>query len=158
MTRCAPNLLAWRLCRGRRRRWQTGRSIPYSGFWEGPIMQSGPWPTNGHTLYGWDSGEAWSGRDRINLCSWEQGSWDENAQAIVGGKVEPQPLLQSGHPWPRADGGHNRDSTGLSTTRSQREATSAQRGDQHWTEVRKTAAQVYQAENSAVDRDRTQGF
>lgn len=48
----------------------------------------------------------------------EQGSWDENAQAIIGGKVEPQPLLQSGHPWPRLDIGYKRDSTGLSSMRS----------------------------------------
>lgn len=38
----------------------------------------------------------------------EQGSWDENAQATVRGQVEPQPLQQSGHPWPRSDGGYNR--------------------------------------------------
>lgn len=37
----------------------------------------------------------WSARDRINLCSYEQGSWDENAQAIVGvGGAEQQPLLR----------------------------------------------------------------
>lgn len=53
-----------------------------------------------------------------NSVPGKQGSWDENAQAIVGGTAEPQPLQQSGHPWPRSDGGYNRDSTGLRTMRS----------------------------------------